>query len=82
MSISKMFVLQFFQLKKISCLDGATTFTTTTLGITTFSIMTSSITTFSIMTLSIKGVFVTICIKDTQHNDKQYKGRICDTQHK
>jgi hypothetical protein len=29
-----------FQLKKISCLDGATTFTTTTPGITTLSIMT------------------------------------------
>ncbi len=33
------------------------------------------------MTISIKGVFVTICIKDMQHNDTHCKGRICDTQH-
>ncbi len=38
------------------------------LGATTFSIPTLSITIVSIMTLSKQGLFVTLSIKDIQHN--------------
>ena len=55
---------------------GGTTLSITTLSITTFSIMTLSITTLSIMTLriklrtlSIRGLYVAVSIKDTQHNN-------------
>jgi hypothetical protein len=36
-------------------------------GAMTLSIMIFIITTFSIMTLSIKGLYVTLCINDTEH---------------
>jgi len=52
-----------------SNMKGTTTFSITTLSITTFSIMTFSIMTFSIMTFSIMVLFVTLSIKDSQHND-------------
>jgi hypothetical protein len=48
------------------------TFSRMTFIIMTFSIMTFSITTFSISTLSIQGLFVTLGIKDTQHNNNLY----------
>jgi hypothetical protein len=54
--------------------------------------MSLSITAFSIMTLMIKGLLVTLSIKDIRHNDThhsgiqynntQRKGPISDTQHK
>ncbi len=45
------------------------TFSIMTLSITTFSVMTLSITTFSEMTPNMKGLFVTLSINDTQHNN-------------
>jgi hypothetical protein len=53
-------------------------------GATTLNIMTFNITTFSIMTISLKGLFATLSLNDTLHNDIQHcdnkpKGFICDT---
>ncbi len=64
-----------------------TTFCITTLSIMTFSITTLSILTLSIITFSIKGLYETLSISDTNHNDiqpnnTQNKGLTCDTQHK
>ena len=46
-----------------------TTLSITTLNIMTLSIMILNITTFNIMTLSIKGLYVTLGISDTVHNN-------------
>ncbi len=50
-----------------------TTLSITTLSITTLSITALSITPLSIMTLNIMGLFMTLSIDDTQHNDPQQK---------
>jgi hypothetical protein len=39
-------------------------------GAITFRIFILSITTFSMMTLSIKGLYVTLRVKDTEHNQQ------------
>jgi hypothetical protein len=64
-----------------------TTLSILTLSILTLSILTLSILTLSITTLSIKGLYETLSISDTNHNDiqpnnTQHKGLTCDTQHK
>ncbi len=62
------FVIKGFVRNRVR-IHSATILSITTFTITTFTITILSIITFSIKALSIMGLFVTVILNDTQHND-------------